>query len=463
MSTQTHNLLDEIKQILYVNEVHPQFLELSSLAILSTAVGDKIFTETEYGKLYTQLMFLMISPSGIGKKTVILDKAEEIILMLENRHNKAILEKYGYPNKEAYLEDKDNLKDMNKEDAKKLSKKLRKIEKETVSYLAPDSFTSEALITYLTKSPIGLMKADEFSMMYKGSQNKAYMSNVFEILSKVYDGKMPNVATIKRGIEKVDRVNVSLICGTTPYFLHLLSDEFFMQGIGNRLCWILEVHKEKTDEVKQANYLFDQIKSEDKERARERIIEKLYTISQIDRRFVSFDTESAFKVIFEKVEKDNTAIDIFNDSFTDVKASYIVRMMQNVIKISLLHYIGRISVEQDEPTNQEIDIEDVNYALSIVENSYADYKQMYNLYKKLRKSKNIKSYADEFETFIEILKEFGGSCSISDIRRKKGWTSEDISKIAGQLILDERIETVSKIGKNGRSYLYYKIVEQSIG
>ena len=454
-----NNLIDDIKHLIYVNEVKPEFLELTALAILATATGDKYYTETEYGTLYSQIMYLMISPSGLGFKSAMLDKATDTITVLMDKMNKQTLLKYDYTNKEAYLEDKDNLKDMKKEDAKKLSKKIRKMEKEIVDLIAPDTFTSEALISYLTKHPVGLIKADEFSRMYK-SESKNYSNNTFEILSKVYDGEMPKVATISRGIETQDKVNVSLMAGTTPFILYLLDMPFFQQGIGNRFLWVLELEKDLTTEEKNSGYLFNMKSIIDKEEYREQIVNKLYTITQMEKKFVSFNAEAHFRVIGEKVRLQNEATKIFNAEYTDVKASYLVRMMQNVLKIALLHYIGRINADQVEPQDNEINIDDVIYALDVVNSSYNDYIQMFIKFKELRNSKNVKSYADEFETLVEVIKAFGGICSISDIRRKKGWDSETITKIANQLVLDDILEIVNKKGKNGRDYIYYKILDK---
>lgn len=121
--------------------------------------------------------------------------------------------------------------------------------------LGPSKITPESLPRFLKGKMIGddeqseskieprthfTILNDEVSRLLGDIKMKTYMAGTEELLSKGWDGYIESYYTNKRGFEGDVDVYISMYGAGSYYFLKLLDDAFFIQGLGNRVLWIDE-------------------------------------------------------------------------------------------------------------------------------------------------------------------------------------------------------------------------------
>ena len=104
----------------------------------------------------------------------------------------------------------------------------------------------------MSDKPVGIIVGDEYTKTFKGANTKAYLSDNMEDLSRLADCDLGKVGTISRGVEYPEHAYVSFASASTYYMLTLMGDEFFIQGTGNRILWIVDEKREEVDVEKEA-------------------------------------------------------------------------------------------------------------------------------------------------------------------------------------------------------------------
>lgn len=118
---------------------------------------------------------------------------------------------------------------------------------------APVKFTSQGFTEYATGrkrkkgedgEPIpphdtGIIIRDEFSRLFKEKNNNS-TSDVLEFLSELHDCYIESYRTRTYGLEGGKFFYLTLFSATTETFLAKMDDEFFMQGLGNKILWICD-------------------------------------------------------------------------------------------------------------------------------------------------------------------------------------------------------------------------------
>lgn len=123
--------------------------------------------------------------------------------------------------------------------------------------IGPSRFTPEGLVKYVTgakakKDSKGetvdegeeghrnfVIINDELSRIL-ADRKREHMSGNDETMSEVWDGYLPPYRTVGRGKEGGVHVYASLLGASSYWFLTLLDEYFFMQGLGNRILWVDE-------------------------------------------------------------------------------------------------------------------------------------------------------------------------------------------------------------------------------
>lgn len=113
-------------------------------------------------------------------------------------------------------------------------------------YFSIPKFTEEGFTEYVVGAkrkkrttpphPVNLIVKDEASKWVDTSK-KSPSANLLEYMSELWDGNVQGYYTRSFGYEGNVEVHAVVLAASTEYFLQILKDNFFMQGLGNRICW----------------------------------------------------------------------------------------------------------------------------------------------------------------------------------------------------------------------------------
>ena len=136
--------------------------------------------------------------------------------------------------------------------------KLLKEDNISKDLIIPSRFSEEGLIDFMTfhketkfnpetgkddeSTTIrneGLMVRDEFTGFMKGVKDKQWLTTLSEIMSEIYDSQIQPYYTIKRRFQSVPYCNISFLSATTPYLYEVMDEPFFIQGLGNRINFVV--------------------------------------------------------------------------------------------------------------------------------------------------------------------------------------------------------------------------------
>lgn len=114
-----------------------------------------------------------------------------------------------------------------------------------MNLLIPERYTVEGMISYVNaggvggvqRRDVGLIIRDEFSGLFKQLRKVDWQSDGVEFISEMYDGTYKGRTTVSHGYQRLENFYVSMLTATTPYFLSMMDNEFFIQGTGNRFMY----------------------------------------------------------------------------------------------------------------------------------------------------------------------------------------------------------------------------------
>jgi hypothetical protein len=188
----------------------------------------------------------------------------------------------------------------------------------------------------------GIMIRDEFTSLVKGVKTKEWLSDVSERLSEVYDGRISPYYTKKSKRQEVAYCNVSFIAATTPYFYTLLDETFFIQGLGNRLDYVVWDPPEDLPEIKPEEF-FGIPWQRDRDLMIEEFANDLYGVLSSPLRFVDIDpTSEAAKMWVEyRHEIELRKRKLPSRGLSELKWSYLARQAEKALRRACLYCISR--------------------------------------------------------------------------------------------------------------------------
>ena len=199
--------IDEFKDfILDRTDTSPDWAEAIGTSLCSTAIGSDRRLATIMGSIKLNVFYIMIGPSGIASKSVPINQFARPILTEYN-------ELVGY--------------DSNMDPPQ--------------TCMFPGHFSIEGILQYLSNPDTihsGILMRDEFTNMFADS-HKQYMGGIIEFLSELYDGHLNARYTRSTKLEKPTNVYATILAATTPYIYKVMTTDFFVQGTGNRVLWVL--------------------------------------------------------------------------------------------------------------------------------------------------------------------------------------------------------------------------------
>lgn len=416
-----------------------------------------------FGPLRPNIFTIYIGASRLGFKTVPLKTVTRpMLIRVTDMYNSKVCLENGITVDEFYMRKAGLSKAVGKEkrtpEWKKEKEFVDRISTQLVNFEMPESFTSEALISWLSTHPIGMIASDEFTNMFKGVATKDYLANVMEVLSRLYDSEIEKKATIARGVENAKNIHVCFASATTPYVMTLMDESFFWQGTGNRILWIVDDELDKIDIKEEENFADffwnpDQTRVFDNEFERLSIL--LAGIKNLPTGQLLLSFSSAAELNKYRIEMYNKAVELFMNDIMDKDSSFVAGLAQNAMKLALIHCIGRYAMDSSSGNYtgfMEVNEEDSSWAIKKMDRHLIFYKKLWDLSSKVRKTET-KAHIIDQDRIILLIERFestGKKLTANELRRSTKWDSEECQKVLNTMVLNGDIKVV-----NDKNITYY--------
>jgi len=461
---------------------HSCWCEDLAAALVGTMITRDRYILNSYGKLYGNIFVIYVGASGLSFKTVPLNKVVRPLLMrLTDAVNERLIRAKGLT-VDQYKEMQEEYKYMTpRERSSKRGRELRRmldaLAEDLVDLYIPTTFTTEFMISHLSKHPWGMIPSDEYTQMFKGVSKKDYLSGVMEMLSRLYDCEVDKSGTISRGVEFPENTYVTFVSATTYYLLTLMTDDFFLQGTGNRILWIVDDEIEKVENVEEeilkGEFLW---KVRDEEWFEERMnyfTQMLMRIRDLPAGVVTFDPTAGLLIDAYRVEKYNQAADHFLKDVLDKDANFIARLAQNAMKLSLIHCVGRYVMDDVYLFNggrrriEELIIseEDVRWAIELTEIHLEFYKRLKQIASRVMATETRDYKVDQWKVYywIDYYESKGLGLTRPRLRAHTGWSVDDTNKILTTMLMNQQVKFVESTNKRGRKSVYITRGEHPTG
>ncbi len=314
-----------------------EWAEANAYTILSTAVGPEKYVRSPYKPLRLNTMALMIGPSGLAMKSV-------------------VMWGFTYP----------------------ILVKLGEILE--LDLIVPNRYSIEGMIEYLsTVSSYGAFVRDEFTAVFKET-SKSYLGDSLEFLSEIYDGTMQKRYTRRTKLEQTLNVYVPIISATTPYLYKIMKPSFFVQGTGNRPRYpIYELQDNEPDFTPDFSLDMDLKKT----RRFDYFAERLALFYKCPVKAIQLTPESVdVWADFNKRIREEGKKRYRKDPF-DLTYTYILRSPERVLKYSALRRLSShlTTIEKYNQPALPVMKEDILYAIEEEKKSIENFHKMLRQWK----------------------------------------------------------------------------------
>lgn len=391
---------------------HPLWAETCAMSILGTVLGRERYIATKKGRLRLNLYAVYIGASSIAHKSLPL-----------NNFVAPLLEMISLDDREA-------------------------------AYLLPDSFSTEGMTSHLAENGgVGIIIRDEMTGLFKESMHKGYLTDEMEYYSKLYDGRPIRRVTRRSGLEYVSGCHISLLAATTPYVYDVMRREFFLQGTGNRIIWLLS--DKNSIEPKRHSELtyFRQAYGADTDASLQEMASRLMLLRDGGFTHATVDFDCAKILVDHEFGLQKQISEFFKENPLDLRCSYLGRLHEFVLKLLALKAFSdgwmryaKTSLAMDEVP---VSIEQVKWAIDRVNKHYEYFLEMRAQFTKYRGSKRVQTSRDLFEHVyipIEHMKEDG--MTRSELLRQTQLSSKDMRETIATLMQQKRV--VSREIKRGQ-------------
>jgi len=403
------DFIEDLRDEIVTNiPTHPRWAEAIAVTLLATAAGPNRYVPTCMGNIKLNMWYVAIGPSGLGYKSLPLRTYARPILW-------------------------------------KLSEKI------DYELILPEYFSVEGLIEHLAEGHCyGCIIKDEFAEFVK-ALNKDYLSDSQEFMSKLYDGDPVMRRTKKGGLEVVRGSYICFLGTTTPYFLTLISEDWFRQGLGNRIIYIYYSEEDYNIEREMKIFRSERFFSEDQPLIRESKIEdyaeallKLYK-SKVTTICPDPDVHEEFVELITKLREE--AWKRYNVWRFDLLHEYYARLHIHAIKLAALKELSYFidTIEKYPSQIMPITKESWKWALSRIKSYLKYFKEIYELWRSAphpSQPETIENMTERIYTLIKESRERG--VSWSELRERLKWSREDIIEALKYLWDTEKIVAVLK-------------------
>ncbi|RLI78248.1 hypothetical protein DRP05_07720 [Archaeoglobales archaeon] len=305
----------------------------------------------------------------------------------------------------------------------------------------PFHATSEAMIEHLSRdNKIGVIVKDEATTILKNAR-KQYGADYYEMMSKLYDGSYYERRTRKAGLEIVPSdTYVNMIAATTPYIYKVLEEEFFTQGLGNRILYVLW-----NGETEDSEGIFDvDIKNYDSKDAD--ILNKLRTLREkCENVRTTIPLKESESTLTKWRDKISRIVEKFYNEGKLIEQSYYGRMWEMLVKLAALHSIARWYNNPKANVAFVIEEKDTQWAIDKTIKYIKNFHRLLEEWRgaTIKTDAKLESSEKLHETIIATIRENGGRITKRELLAKRNMTKNKISAHIETLVEMEKITLVS--------------------
>ena len=382
--------------------------ESIATSICSAAIGGDKFLYTKQGIIKMNLFFLYIGPSGLARKSLPMTS-------------------FGQPLLEKYDELVGN-------------------QAQDVRTELPRRFSMESLITYFAEtSQEGLLWKDEFTSMFKEA-NKEYMSGLIEFISELVDGRIGARMTHKRGFQQAQDVYVNILAATTPYIYDVMSNDFFIQGTGNRILYLVYDGNYDADEIpKTEDYFGSRIRAQH-DSDQTAFAENLVEMNQSIIRYLHPMDDAGDMWLKWRNELEERVHKRFKDNTFDIQTVYLGKLAVNTLKLAGIHCISRLArnpqlksaLKQDEAV---VIMEDMKWAMKKSEQHLKHFEKLVQQWH-TRPDKWARD--TECQVLLELLQKHQKGIAYFQIKRTCKWNDRTTKEVFKTLFEQRKIKAYTK-------------------
>ena len=381
--------------------------ESIATSILSTVLGSRRYLYTKQGAIKMNLFFLYIGPSGLARKSLpmtnfgqpLIDKYDELM---------------GYtsmtPPKRTEL---------------------------------PRRFSLEGMITYLNEeNQEGLLWKDEFTSMFKEA-NKEYMSGLIEFVSELVDGRLGARYTNKNKMQLPQDVYVNVLAATTPYIYQILSQDFFTQGTGNRVLYMIYDGVYKPQEIIATEDYFGSINKEIHDTDQERFAKDLTLLGKSQLNYLQPIDDAGQMWLRYRNDLDDRLRKTYKDNQFDIKTVYLGKAAVNTLKLAGLHRYSRLCRYKDlqdilnDMDSELILVEDMEWAIKKTDDHLNHFTKLVEQWhtRPDRYSKDIES-----QTLLDLVTKHKDGLPYHQVKRTCKWNDRTVREVFKSLFEQKLIK-----------------------
>ena len=412
---------DLTDMILDRTDSSPDWASAVATSLCSTAIGNDRWLVTTIGRVKLNTFFIMIGPSGIASKSVPINYFARPII-------KRFDELMGYEPPQ--------------------------------STLFPSHFSLEGMIQYLSKEENiheGLLMRDEFTNMF-AEANKNYMGGIIEFLSELFDGHIGARYTRGTKLEKPQNVYASILAATTPYVYKVMSTDFFVQGTGNRILWVLWDKKIRKKKYASSHDFFGIHHEASKEKDIEKFANQMLTIRN-SKCVRVYPDEDAGTMWMEQEEKwKDELAERFNENIYDLQQLYLVKIVQSALKLAGIHMYSRMvgPLAHIPVTELPITSEDMEWGLKRSKIHLAYFHELLEQWRTRPTQTEVRSLDEQVQYVADRILDTPQGIKWADLRQNVKWEKRTWFEVLSQLYDSNQIVGIRHVPTIGRpGYKFY--------
>jgi len=303
---------------------HSMWARSLGTILASTALGNmnKFDLNDKWGDVYANLVFIYIGRSGIAIKTPPIKMLKKIL--------------YAY-NKEVMCPTKFNSESF-AEWVEGTSEKVG--EKQKRKKILPH--------------PINICVADEASRLLGDIKHNPNRRDLLEFISKLWDNEIEGKYTRGFQIEGNISVYFSMLGASSRHFYKLLEDDFFTQGLGNRIMWIVDV-KFTPPKLNAKKFFYQYARDNKFNELKDKIVGMMRTVSEAYGIWIENDAGEMWVDFANKIFKQIVKM-------KEGEGEYSAKVALNALKLAMCYSASRLNIS---PANMiHIEGEDMQRAIA---------------------------------------------------------------------------------------------------